>query len=597
MSRHLLPTLFALILFSLAAPSLAQDEPAAPAPTETAEATPKPKKVDPELVLRLGTPRRCFESFRAALDGDQWDVKWDVAVSCLDFGNFPSPAEVKSSNGRLLAYRLNQILSAVFIDGLMPDDEDFEGQCVLSEYARDQQQGPLDGWQKNSFDMIAISRSEVDGLWRFDPGTVTQIEALYEKWQPELKRSAEFNDSPKPTAVWLAEQFPESLHSTHFLIADYIWILLAGVVALGFLADALVGFLAINVSQHLFGIVRTDEKDAAVRQLWKPFGLLLQALVWYYGTSQIGIPTWTTNYLSTGLRFFAVFAGIWVFFRLIDFVSDYLARRASATASKFDDLLIPLITTIAKVLSTVVGLLICAETFSLNVNTLLGGLGIGGMALALASKDAVSNLFGSFTVLIDRPFEIGDWVITEDVEGTVEMVGFRSTRIRTFYNSVVTLPNSRLTTAIVDNMGRRRYRRVKTTLGLQYRTTPEQMDAFCEGIRELIRRNPSTRKDYFHVYFNGFNDSSLDVMLYFFLRVPDWATELREKHKLFLEILQLAQELNVDFAFPTRTLHMHPETEPPAPHALDSDDAELFGRESAARIAERAGIGSRRHHS
>ena len=418
-----------------------------------------------------------------------------------------------------------------------------------------------------------------------------RIEELHERWAPKLKESSAFDDTAKPMAVWLAEKFPEQLKAKHLLIADYMWILLAAVVGLGFLADALVGLIAINVSQRLFGVTRSKEKDAAVRQLWKPFGLLLQAIIWYFGMSKIGIPTWATNYLSIGLRFFGVFAAIWVVFRLIDLASGYLASRAERTASKFDDVLIPLISTIAKIVGILMGILICAETFNFNVNTLLGGLGIGGMALALASKDAVSNLFGSFTVLIDRPFEIGDWVITEDIEGTVEQVGFRSTRIRTFYNSLITLPNSRLTTAVVDNMGRRRYRRVKAVLGVQYSTTPDQLDAFCEGIRELIRRSSATRKDYFHVYFNGFNESSLDILVYFFLRVPDWSNELKEKHKLFNEILRLAHELNVEFAFPTRTLHMHaPAVPPTGPSGVRESQVspEHLGRQSAAHILETA---------
>ena len=139
-------------------------------------------------------------------------------------------------------------------------------------------------------------------------------------------------------------------------------------------------------------------------------------------------------------------------------------------------------------------------------------------------------------------------------------------------------------------MGRRRYRRIKTVLGVDYNTTPEQLDAFCEGIRELIRRNPTTRKDYFHVYFQGFGESSLDILVYFFLRVPDWAAELRERHKLFSEVLRLAQELKIGFAFPTRTLHMHPETAPPAPFDLPHDNPERFGRESAARVFEQANV-------
>ena len=115
------------------------------------------------------------------------------------------------------------------------------------------------------------------------------------------------------------------------------------------------------------------------------------------------------------------------------------------------------------------------------------------MALALASQDALGNVFGSFLVLIDRPFEIGDWIIFEDHEGMVESMGIRSTRIRTFYNSQVTVPNSKFTTAIVDNMGRREFRRLRTTLGLEYDSTPALITAFCEGVRELIRQHPNTR--------------------------------------------------------------------------------------------------------
>ena len=129
------------------------------------------------------------------------------------------------------------------------------------------------------------------------------------------------------------------------------------------------------------------------------------------------------------------------------------------------------------VLVTVVGLVFLASVLRINVTSLLAGLGIGTLAFGLAAQDSVKNLFGSLTVIFDRPFHVGQWVKIGSHEGTVEEVGFRSTRIRTFYNSQVTLPNSRLTTAIVDNMGRRRYRRIKTMLSLQYDTKPEQMNA------------------------------------------------------------------------------------------------------------------------
>jgi MscS family membrane protein len=186
--------------------------------------------------------------------------------------------------------------------------------------------------------------------------------------------------------------------------------------------------------------------------------------------------------------------------------------------------------------------------------SVLGALGIGGLALAFAAKDTLGNFFGSITVLFDRPFGIGDWIVIGDVEGTVERVGFRSTRVRTFYNSMVTLPNSYIVNTQVDNYGARQYRRARIMLSVAYSTPPEKIDAFCEGIRELIRLHPYTRKDYYHVYFNKFAASSLDILLYTFFEVPDWGTELRERHRLFVDILTLAKKLGVEFAFPTQTV-------------------------------------------
>jgi MscS family membrane protein len=143
-------------------------------------------------------------------------------------------------------------------------------------------------------------------------------------------------------------------------------------------------------------------------------------------------------------------------------------------------------------------------------------------------------------------------------------------------------------------MGRRKYRRIKTMLALQYDTQPAQLDAFCEGVRELIRRHPYTRKDYYHVYFNQFNDSSIDVLLYCFVETPDWSVELREKHRLFVDIMKLAQRLGVQFAFPTRTLHLFNEQPPDDELSLDLSQAETTGRRQAALVAGPLLTGDRR---
>ena len=126
----------------------------------------------------------------------------------------------------------------------------------------------------------------------------------------------------------------------------------------------------------------------------------------------------------------------------------------------------------------------------------------------------------------------------------------RSTRIRTFYDSIVTMPNSILVTTKCDNYSKRRYRRWKQMVSINYATPPEKISAFCEGIRELLRAHPYTRKDYYQVWLNGFAGSSLDVLVYVFWSTPDWPTELRERHRFMLDIIRLAGDLGIEFAYP-----------------------------------------------
>ena len=219
------------------------------------------------------------------------------------------------------------------------------------------------------------------------------------------------------------------------------------------------------------------------------------------------------------------------------------------------------------------GLIYGAQSLHINIVPLITGLGIGGLAFAFAAKDTIENFFGSIAVILDRPFEVGDWVVIDGTEGTVVELGFRSTRIRTFYDSLITVPNAALVRATVDNYGRRRYRRWKTYIGIQYDTPPEKMVQFVEGIRQIIRDHPHTRKDYFHVYYNQFGASSLDILLYVFHEVPDWSVELQERERLFIDIFKLAADVGVSFAFPTQTVHIAPHDPSPEITVNFSDSA------------------------
>ncbi|MAK55990.1 MAG: mechanosensitive ion channel protein MscS, partial [Pusillimonas sp.] len=228
--------------------------------------------------------------------------------------------------------------------------------------------------------------------------------------------------------------------------------------------------------------------------------------------------------------------------------------------------------------------------------SVITGLGIGGLAVALAARETLANLLGSMMIMFDRPYQIGDYIRLGDDAGTVEDIGFRSTRIRTFHDSVLSLPNANCVSMPVDNLGRRVYRRVSTTIGIRYDTPPERIEAFVEGIKEIVRANSYTRKDFFHVYLNDFGSSTLNIMFYVFLRVPDWSTELAERERLLLEVIRLASALGVKFALPTQTLQIEstPEHPLPGPDIISEDQlreiAHNFGKEGSAARPRGLGI-------
>jgi MscS family membrane protein len=247
---------------------------------------------------------------------------------------------------------------------------------------------------------------------------------------------------------------------------------------------------------------------------------------------------------------------IWAVYRGVDVLGARLAAKAADTESKLDDQLIPLLSKSLKVVVFIIGALIILQNLKVDVGTMLAGLSIGGLAFGLAAKDTLANLFGSISIFVDSPFQIGDWINVDGVDGTVEEVGFRSTRIRTFYNSVVVVPNAKLADSKVDNYGKREIRRCFFKVGLTYDTSPEQMQAFVEGMRAIIQSNEYTHKDSYEVHMSGFGDSALEVMVYFFFRCDTWTEELRERHNVHLETMRLAQQLGVGFAFPTQSLHI-----------------------------------------
>jgi MscS family membrane protein len=257
---------------------------------------------------------------------------------------------------------------------------------------------------------------------------------------------------------------------------------------------------------------------------------------------------------------------IWVATRAVDGMSRWWEKRAAKTETKLDDQLVPIVRRSLKVFFYLIGLVLILQNLGYSVGSLLAGLGIGGLAVAMASKDTVANLFGSLVIFLDKPFQIGDWIELGSLEGTVEEVGLRTTRVRTFANSLITIPNAKFTTESVNNWSRMRKRRIKMSLGITYDATPTKVDELVLKVRELIENDPKIRSDFYLVNFDNFGPSSLDLFVYCFTETTNWSEFLQAKQEFMLAIMHAVEELGLEFAYPTQTLHV--ESLPEDPRAL-----------------------------
>ncbi|PIE17147.1 MAG: hypothetical protein CSA66_06625 [Proteobacteria bacterium] len=563
-----------VILFQLfAGPTAAHAQPAA-----GQAATAAPARA-PE---GLASPRATFKTFlvaTVAAADEAADVHLDEAAACLDLSGLSAAG--RAENGRELAIKLKEVIDRIrFVEyGDLPDDPD----------------GPPYVFHRDASTGLAITVTRGDdGAWRFDRATVDAIEPLYRALEGSAKVEGVAGSAASLSpSLWLRSKMPAGLKKVGLLMEHWQWLALVVLVVLGVLLAKLVRWLLIRPAN---GWLRKRElfvpPELVVSSL-RPIGLIVMAVLWVAGLRWVGLSPGLNGFFVVIVKFLAAFGFVWFFFRIIDVIAHVLAKRADVTEGRFDDLLVPLFRKSAKIVIVAIGVVFIADVMGISPASLLAGLGLGGLAVALAAQDTVKNFFGSLTVLLDRPFEVGDAVnIGGNTEGVVEEVGFRSTRIRTYENTLITLPNSNLISAKVDNLGRRTYRRFKTTLGVTCDTPPDKVRAFVEGVRELLRRHPLTKKDAIVVYLDGLGAASLDVLVVTHFLTPASRPAAEAKHELLLDIITLAEHLGVQFASPTQTVIVHDGGDVPGyaksaiPSADDIDEHYRLGREQATKLLE-----------
>lgn len=308
---------------------------------------------------------------------------------------------------------------------------------------------------------------------------------------------------------------------------------------------------------------KTKLDDIIIGHLEKPVVFLIILGGFYFGIMQLVLPEKTLAFISNVFLVLLTICVTWIIINLIDsFIEFYLKPMASKTKSDLDDHLIPIIRKLIKIILWILVLIMLVKRFGVDISALLTGVGLGGLAFALAAKDLLSNLFGGIAILTDKPFKVGDRIKIGDNDGFIIEIGLRTTRMRTFDGTHIVIPNSHIANTVLENVSREKARRIKAVIGVEYGTPQKKMIEAEKILKDIVKKNKKTENDSI-VTFKEFGDSSLNIMLIYWIK--DLDNILSAKHEINLAIKERFEKAKIEMAFPTRTVHLVQQKEKPKP--------------------------------
>jgi MscS family membrane protein len=393
-------------------------------------------------------------------------------------------------------------------------------------------------------DLPDVYLEKYDGKWLYSTHTVDMISKLYN--ETYHYNSRDFIDS-------LPEFWNQYLFSLRYWQYVALILFLSTACLFYYLLKFTIGFLLIKIGQKVFNQTFVFKY---IQKVARPLSFLLVLILVDEFLVILQLPLKFSYYINIVIKIFVPLVITYIIYRFSEIVFDSFEKIASKTLSKANNQLIPILRTSMKIIIFIFGAMYVMNNLNINITPFLAGVSIGGLAFALAAQDTVKNFFGSVTIFTDKPFEVGDWIVFEGTEGTVEEVGIRSSRIRTFYDSQITIPNGKLSDMKIDNMGRRKYSRYLTKFAICYDTPTELIDTFVLGLRKIIDEHPQTRKDLYNIYLNDLTDSAIIILFQIYFETMENFNELESRHQILSQVIKLASELGVKFAFPSRSLYI-----------------------------------------
>ncbi len=307
---------------------------------------------------------------------------------------------------------------------------------------------------------------------------------------------------------------------------------------------------------------KTDLDDLVLESVEKPMGLAFVVVGFYMAGQFVPLGESGGAIFDKLIRSMIAVTLFWTLFRIIDPCSSLMDRAISMLASSsMRDTMKGFFVKLTKFIVVCLGIATVFQEWGFNVAAILGGLGLVGMAVAFGAQSFIANLFAGLTIFLDHVFEKGNWIQTPDVEGIVEDIGFRATKIRRFDKALVTIPNSKLDGGALINFSRRTNRRIYWTIGVEYRTTQDQLRAIIHDIRDYLTTSPDFETDPAKrtpcfVFVDAFGASSIDLMLYCFTKTTKWEEWLTCKERLAYRVKTIVEGHGAAFAFPSTSLYV-----------------------------------------
>lgn len=333
------------------------------------------------------------------------------------------------------------------------------------------------------------------------------------------------------------------------------WLISLAIIGAAIVVGKVLYWVCRNLVRRITSKTKTKIDDILIDTIEEPLVLAVSIAGIWIGLSRLTFPAAATAIINGGVNLLLILTASWLLVRLLDALcKEYLAPLADKSENDLDDQLLPLVRKGTKTIIWSVGIIVGLNNMGYDVGALIAGLGIGGLALAMAAKDTVSNFFGGITIFTDRPFSVGDRIRIAGHDGTVKEIGIRSTRLQTLSGTVVTIPNSTFQASSVENVTLEPSRKVGLSLGLTYDTQPDGMRRAMDLLRAIVVENQGTEEKVV-VAFDAFGDFSMNIKLIYYVKKS--AGIMSTMNDVNLAILERFNAAGLEFAFPTQTVFHH----------------------------------------